>query len=280
MAVLVAGQVHAQTVVNMTLEGNGIGPSYTTWAAETGFSATVPGGGPSIVSDDVIGIYAFQINSINPLGGVNIITPFYTTCMSPSGNLNWNTPDNYTLQTFAQASPGINPSLWASSGPNGTGALWGIQNANYLFTQQAHTLEPGGNATLGGSYVGTAADQGAAMALAMYAALFNSTDYGKINGSGPFQVTGFGNVNVLTDYGLDINALKAYKGTPLTTGYLLTPPSSEWNSGAGQAMILLGDDVPQGNPSVPEPTTIISGVLMLLPFGASTLRILRRNRAV
>jgi len=30
---------------------------------------------------------------------------------------------------------------------------------------------------------------------------------------------------------------------------------------------------------VPEPTTIISGVLMLLPFGASTLRILRRNRA-
>jgi len=31
--------------------------------------------------------------------------------------------------------------------------------------------------------------------------------------------------------------------------------------------------------AVPEPTTIISGVLMLLPFGASTLRILRRNRA-
>jgi hypothetical protein len=30
---------------------------------------------------------------------------------------------------------------------------------------------------------------------------------------------------------------------------------------------------------VPEPTTIISGVLMLLPFGASTLRILRKNRA-
>jgi hypothetical protein len=30
---------------------------------------------------------------------------------------------------------------------------------------------------------------------------------------------------------------------------------------------------------VPEPTTLISGALMLLPFGASTLRILRRNRA-
>ena len=47
-------------------------------------------------------------------------------------------------------------------------------------------------------------------------------------------------------------------------------------------------NIPQdsGNPTggrvefsaVPEPTTLISGALLLLPFGASTLRILRRNR--
>jgi hypothetical protein len=30
--------------------------------------------------------------------------------------------------------------------------------------------------------------------------------------------------------------------------------------------------------SVPEPTTMIAGALLLLPFGASTIRILRRNR--
>jgi hypothetical protein len=29
---------------------------------------------------------------------------------------------------------------------------------------------------------------------------------------------------------------------------------------------------------VPEPTTMLAGALLLLPFGASTLRILRRNR--
>lgn len=29
---------------------------------------------------------------------------------------------------------------------------------------------------------------------------------------------------------------------------------------------------------VPEPTTIVAGALLLLPFGASTLRILRRHR--
>ena len=29
---------------------------------------------------------------------------------------------------------------------------------------------------------------------------------------------------------------------------------------------------------VPEPTTIIAGALLLLPFGASTIRFLRKNR--
>jgi hypothetical protein len=30
--------------------------------------------------------------------------------------------------------------------------------------------------------------------------------------------------------------------------------------------------------AVPEPTTMIAGAMLLLPFGASTLRILRKNR--
>ena len=30
---------------------------------------------------------------------------------------------------------------------------------------------------------------------------------------------------------------------------------------------------------VPETSTVIAGVLLLLPFGASTFRILRKNRA-
>jgi len=33
-----------------------------------------------------------------------------------------------------------------------------------------------------------------------------------------------------------------------------------------------------GTAAVPEPTTMIAGALLLLPFGASTLRILRKNR--
>jgi hypothetical protein len=38
--------------------------------------------------------------------------------------------------------------------------------------------------------------------------------------------------------------------------------------------------VSQSFHEVPEPTTMIAGALLLLPFGASTLRILRKNRAV
>jgi hypothetical protein len=38
--------------------------------------------------------------------------------------------------------------------------------------------------------------------------------------------------------------------------------------------------VAQSFHQVPEPTTIIAGALLLLPFGASTLRILRKKHAV
>jgi hypothetical protein len=43
------------------------------------------------------------------------------------------------------------------------------------------------------------------------------------------------------------------------------------NSATGYGLVI-------GNAVVPEPSTIIASALMLLPFGASTLRILRRNR--
>jgi hypothetical protein len=38
-------------------------------------------------------------------------------------------------------------------------------------------------------------------------------------------------------------------------------------------------DIRQSFHEVPEPTTMIAGALLLLPFGASTIRIVRRNRA-
>jgi hypothetical protein len=56
---------------------------------------------------------------------------------------------------------------------------------------------------------------------------------------------------------------QAWQWTDLPNG----PPDSSWQ------YISNSDLVP-----VPEPTTMIAGALLLLPFGASTLRILRKNR--
>jgi len=47
------------------------------------------------------------------------------------------------------------------------------------------------------------------------------------------------------------------------------PPDSDWGLISSSALV-----------PVPEPTTLIAGALLLLPLGASTLRILRREGAV
>ena len=79
-----------------------------------------------------------------------------------------------------------------------------------------------------------------------------------------------------------------------STGWTAAAGNLAWNPGS----YLLGwEDLPVSNPNmgdvdyqdmvvevsgftpVPEPTTVLAGALLLLPFGASTLRILRRKRA-
>jgi hypothetical protein len=268
-ALLLAGHLHAQNV-NMTYNG--------TYNADTGFNAYL-NGSQIINGNDLIGVYQFNINSISP-DNLTISTPFWTTCLSPAGNLNSGVADNYTLQTFAQAQPGINPSAWVS--PAGS-PLAGIQNANYLFSQQAGTFEAGG--TLGGLYTGSSSDQAAAMTLAMWTALFNSTSYGTAANGTSAAGSGFfvdlsGNANLLNDYNLNLSALQAYGGTPYANGYVLTPSPDEF-ADAGQAMILLGSTIPNGGfQPVPEPTTFLAGALLLLPFGATVLRIVRRRQGV
>ncbi len=58
--------------------------------------------------------------------------------------------------------------------------------------------------------------------------------------------------------------------TPTTIGHL----SFFWADGGSSSSFV--DDV--SVTPVPEPTTMLAGAMLLLPFGASTLRVLRRNR--
>jgi hypothetical protein len=250
MALSVA--VNVSATVTMTLQN-------ATTFAEAGFTTTY-NGVAQLPSDGLIGIYSFNIS---PGGNPNISAPFYTTCLSPAGVLDWGT-HTYDLESFATANPGLNPNSWA----NPTGApLAGIQNANYLFNLLSGQITRGG---VGGQY-GSLADQGAAMALAMYTALYNSSGYGSLNNNGPFVITGGLAGNVATDYDIDISDLLIATTIPLPTGYVLRPDPVAY--GSGQDMILLGST------PVPEPATMVAGALLLLPFAASTLRFVRRNRA-
>jgi hypothetical protein len=252
VAVLAVGHLEAQTV-DMTLEST---------IADTGFSATMSGDGTMINTDDLIGIYAFQVNSVTPASTLigSAGSTLYAICLSPQGNLGFGYEGSYALQTFAQAGNGQYPTAWVTP--------QGIQNANYLFSTYASQLEAGN--LLGGSFGGSVNDQAAALALAMYTALYNSTAYGvAANGtvSSGFDVTLSGG-SVATDYSAFLSALTGYNGSPLAVGYVLTPDAGQPN--AEQTMIFT---------PVPEASTIIAGALMVLPFGASTLRILRKKCA-
>jgi hypothetical protein len=55
------------------------------------------------------------------------------------------------------------------------------------------------------------------------------------------------------------------------------PPSPWASTSPGGTTVPVPSLTPM--PGLPEPTTLISGALLLLPFGASSLRILRKNRA-
>ena len=251
---------NANATVTMTLQD-------ATTYAEAGFTATLTGSGEILHSDGQIGIYSFSVNTDSD---PSLSSPFYTTCLSPNGLLDW-APHNCDFETFANANPGINPSSWAS----GNGDLWGIQNANYLFSTLSGQIVGGGIPDQNGNG-SSLADEGAAMALAMYTALYNSIGYGVV-GTGPFFVTGGGSGTVSTDYNADMELL-AIGTINAADGGVLRPVSGQY--GAGQDMILLGAGFPPVPAPVPEPTTILAWALLLLPFGASTFRILRKNRTV
>ena len=73
----------------------------------------------------------------------------------------------------------------------------------------------------------------------------------------------------------DGNLVESYYNTFSTTysainpiGYVLAPDPLSGQGTAGQEFLI----------PVPEPTTMIAGALLLLPFGASTVRIIRRRQ--
>lgn len=221
---------------------------------------------------DNVGIYSFRVgaSSSPSTTGLNVNQTIYTVCLSPLGDVPGGT-STYTVETFAQANNGLNPALWAWNNSSSHPQYWGIENAAYLWRAVAN----GGQAGLGGIAALTgvnAKDAGAALALAMYTALYDSTGYGVFNAAGPYQIPGLSGTELL-DYTHDIGLLSAAAvDANIIGGSVLVPKTS-----TSQDLIYINPNTPKLNPPVPEPTTMVAGVLLALPFGASALRILRKK---
>jgi len=228
--------------------------------SETGFTI---GGGYGLTGGDAIGVYQFQfLNAAN--------TPyqtFYSVCLSPLGNLD-DKVHTYNFLSFAQANPGQYPATWAWNGNAASPQYWGIENATQLFVKNLPSVNSD--------------TAGAALELAIWTALFDSTGYGTFNLlTGSFSsAIAAGNLNhnaILTgalgaDYYADLASIASFTGPGYAGDVLQGDPVVGGITAAGaqdQQFILY--------PSVPEPSTIFAGALLLLPLGASAVRVVRRN---
>lgn len=270
-AVLVAGSAvtgWAQGPVTMQLSG--VSDSATDVGITSG-----PQGMNAAPGQDYIGLYQFTITAISgtvnpgtqdsliPSSGLYVGETFNSVCLSPNGGLGWS-PYTYDYDNFAQAAGSAIPAAWATS----NGVPVGIQNAAYLWQ-------------LFGSKV-TSGAQGAGLAMAMYAALYQSTGYGVLGNPNNF-VPNFSQdaaagaayasyLSYLTTFGSQSSSLGVAANA--LNGYMLVPDPLDGT----QEFIILSPTAPNLTP-VPEPTTFIAGGLLLLPLGASTLRILRKRKA-
>ena len=139
-----------------------------------------------------------------------------------------------------------------------------IQNAAYLF----YTYGDLSSAGIGGTTV-----QKAALQLAVWEALYDTTASGQIvTGSGArFTVTGTGGSDAAAIQ-LASTWIATLNGSYNYTGYLLTPASgnsSWWTDGKPPQELFIA--------TVPEASTVVAGALLLLPFATSTFKILRRK---
>jgi len=229
--------------------------------------------------------------SISTLIGLLGSSAYATGAWSLAGD--WNPPANPNgVWSYGQVVGGVFSTLpWTPVSSDNTPGVYGVIQPNGSVGAFVYQINPSGPANYGvnpgqvslESDWGTAAVQWKAPSSGIYdiaVAIGGTTDW---EAGSPGQ-GGTGNVHARTA-GLNIGGVTQSGSYSPTANVISWDLNGELLS-AGETVIAY---VPQaygsGNnqteftvTAVPEPTTIISGVLMLLPFGASTLRILRKSR--
>jgi hypothetical protein len=170
------------------------------------------------------------------------------------------------------------PGFLTGSAADAADAAKAIQNAAYIF----NTF---GNLQANHTGMSGSLSQLAAVQLAVWAVLYDTGSDGKVNmnADSRFQLAAGGDATAIADVTTYINAINASAdaGNFGYTGYVLFPtgaPNDTQGNPDRQPPQELLIDAASFTP-VPEPSTVLAGLLLLLPFGASTLRVLRNRRA-
>lgn len=178
-------------------------------------------------------------------------------CLSPGGVVhNWSEP--VVEKSFEEASPGHLPSKWSNGG---------IYNAAYLYN--AYIDASKGNV-----------DKGVGLALAILDALYDSDGLGKMsNGKGLGRNNGlffadYVNSEQLKYYNQYISEINEQNinSHNYHIGSIFRPANPDGTVYNG------GQDFITRSIPVPETSTFIAGLLLLLPFSVSTFRVIRKNR--
>ena len=208
------------------------------------------------------GILINQVSSSDP----TLPSSYVTVCTDIEGTLYLGQSYEYnTPVTPFSGQSGVNPT-WGDGSNDGSAAK-AIQNAAYLFYTYGQLTSAG---------IGGTTEQMAALQLAVWEALYNTTASGSVTGT-RFTVSGGDATAIAQAAGwlTSLNGIYDY------TGYLLYPnPLSGVNADGEppQELLIADGDAQPAIQSVPESTTVIAGALLLLPFAASTFRIFRRKR--
>jgi hypothetical protein len=221
------------------------------FSSDNGFSGDVFAGG----------IYITQSGN-NP----TMPQSYLTVCTDFEGSL-------YLGKTYQYSAPGTSFStVLSQTGGGGIAPAWtnpseAIQNAAKIFNTYGDISSTGISTQL-------SAVQMSALQVAIWIALYDTESNGSINLSGPFQFIAGGTTDG-SAIQTDINTyLSGLTGNYSYSGSLLQPDplnSTQGNSdGSLPQELLIG--------CVPEPSTVLAGAMLLLPLGASTIRILRKSR--
>ena len=201
---------------------------------------------------------AFALTVVNNSQGGNTFT-IGSFCTDVG--VDWKNKDNYTAQSFNGAT-GISP-VWSQDPQS-------IENAAWLYNTY---------------FVGqtTSAAQDAGIQLAIWKVLYDTTAAGTIAYSSLNTLFSTGSINAwgfsssaMLDAETYVAALDAARNGGSFTTYmdtLLKP-----NDNQSQELLYNPGNGGTNTAPVPEPTTILSGILLALPLAVSAFRILRKKK--